>query len=309
MQINREVILAGIESSYGVDPTLTAGANSVLVEEPAWANEGLRMTPRAGVRPSQGKLQSVYGGRLMKLTFAVEVKGSGTAGTAPELGPLLRMCGWAETVVPATSVTYLPVSDTDSHESGTIYYYRHGKRYIMTGCRGAATLQLTAGDPAKINFAITGHVGADADVALVTPSYDDVMPPPVTGAAFSIGGYTPVCNSLSLDMGTVVSMLPSVNASDGYGEIRISDRNPTGSIDPEETLVATNDWIGDFVAGTNMAFDSGVIGSAGNRFQLTMPAIYYTDAAPGDREGTRTLEIPFGCLESSGDDEVSLAFT
>ncbi|MCK7495178.1 MAG: hypothetical protein MZW92_31855 [Comamonadaceae bacterium] len=44
----------------------------------------------------------------MQLTFDVEIKGSGAAGTAPELGVLLKGCGFGETVVAVTSVTYAP---------------------------------------------------------------------------------------------------------------------------------------------------------------------------------------------------------
>lgn len=40
----------------------------------------------------------------MKLAFRVEAKGSGTKGTAPPFGPLLRACGMAEMIVATTSV-------------------------------------------------------------------------------------------------------------------------------------------------------------------------------------------------------------
>lgn len=75
-------------------------------------------------------------------------------------------------------------------------------------------------------------------------------------------------------------------------------------------LLATNDFISDWEAGTEMALSTGVIGgTAGNQFQISMPAVSYRDVSLGDRDGLRTIELPFGAHESSGDDGVSLAFT
>jgi hypothetical protein len=46
------------------------------------------MVQRPAIRGYIGDLQDIYGGQLAKLTMDVELKGSGTAGTAPELGVL-----------------------------------------------------------------------------------------------------------------------------------------------------------------------------------------------------------------------------
>ena len=75
MIINREVILVKEEVTYNTDPVPTEGANAVLVENPAWQNEGLRMNERPAVRSSIGQLQHVYGGMLRTVTFDVELKG------------------------------------------------------------------------------------------------------------------------------------------------------------------------------------------------------------------------------------------
>jgi hypothetical protein len=297
-----------IESVYNTDPTPVAGTDDVLVEEPNSANEGLRMTERPAVRPSLAALQSIYGGRLKTITFAVELKGSGTAGTPPEIDPLLRACGYAVTNVPVTSDTYKPASS--SLESCTIYDHKDGKREILTGCVGTFTAVCEAGMPVKLNFTMTGHVVVPTDVSLPTPTYDSTLPVPFKSATLTIGGYSAVINALNIDAGNEVAMPPSVNASDGYGTIQIVSRNISGSFDPEDTLVATKDWWGEFVAGTNVAINTGVIGStAGNKFQITQPACYYNDMSEGDREGIASLEVPYNAIESSGDDELTLAFT
>lgn len=307
MLVNREVILAKIEVTYNTDPTPGAG-DAILVEEPSWGHEGLRMVERPAVRANIGMLQSIYAGRLETISFACEAKGSGTAGTAPEVGVLLRSCGFDETIVAVTSVTYAPVST--GQESCTIYYYRDGKRKIITGCRGNVTMSLEAGGIGKYNFTMTGHVAAETDTAMITPTYDSTVPVPLIGVPFAIGGYSAVINALNFDMSNTVATPASIAAADGFGEVRVTKRDVNGSFDPEDTLVATNDWLGDFTAGTTAALDTGVIGStAGNRYRVQMPVVYYRDVAPGDRDGVRTLDVTFGATESSGDDEVSIAYT
>lgn len=304
---NREVLLAKIESTYNTDST-PAASDAVLVENLSWSNAGLRMNERPAVRANIGKLKKIYGGRLISITFDVEIKGSGSAGTAPEFGPLLRACGLGETVVPATSVTYAPASS--SHGSCTLYLYRDGKRIIATGCRGNASFNLETGAQGKISFSMTGHVSAETDTSMVTPSYDSTVPVPVLSAGFSWDSYAAVIAKLAFDLGNTIATPPNINAADGYAAVQITGRDVTGSFDPEDTLVATQNWVGDLVAGTSGVLTTGVIGStAGNRYQISMPAVYIMEAAPGERDGVTTYDIAFGAAESSGDDEVSLAFT
>jgi hypothetical protein len=80
----------------------------------------------------------------------VELAGSGTAGTAPAYGSILKACGFSETIVASTSVTYAPVSS--SFSSVTIYYNVDGVRHKLTGCRGTFTLNGTVGDIPYIEF-------------------------------------------------------------------------------------------------------------------------------------------------------------
>jgi hypothetical protein len=89
LRVSNEVILVEAELTYGTDPTPSASTNAVLVRNPSLSSEGLRMNDRAAVRAGLGQLQKVHGGQLKRFRFECEVKGSGAAGTAPEIGPLL----------------------------------------------------------------------------------------------------------------------------------------------------------------------------------------------------------------------------
>jgi hypothetical protein len=301
----REVILAGVEGAYGVDPTLTA-TDAVLVENPSFSFQA-NIHDRAVTKPSIGKFQALYGGTLAQLSFDVEVKGSGTAGTAPEYGPLLRACGFGETIVASTSVTYAPVST--GIESATIYYYQDGKRHVLTGCRGTVTGAFETGQPGRLSFTFTGH-HADGDVALIAPTYDATVPPVVLGATFTVDSFAAVIAALNFDMSLAVATPPSIAASDGFAEIRITGRDAVGSFDPEDDLLATYDWVNKWQTGASGALSLGSIGAtAGNIVDIDMAQTYYKEIGQGDRDGIRTLDISCGFAESSGDDEISLAFT
>lgn len=310
---SREVWLAKIEVTYNVDPVPVASTDAILVENPAWAHESARMNERPALRPSIGKLQQVYGGTLVTLTGDVELKGAGAAYSAsvrPEIDVLFRICGLSSTVdaSPGTeSVTYAPASS--GHESATIYYYQDGTRMIATGCRGNVSIAAEVGGLAKASFTITGHVAGPADVALPAPTYDSALPPAVKAGAFTIDGFSAVIATLNVDLGNTVAMPPDLSASDGFGEVQITSRDVNGSFDPEYPLVASEDFVGNWKSGLAMVLATGTIGGTQyNRYAVDMPALYYREVAPGDRDGIRTLDLTFGAVESTGDDEVTITF-
>lgn len=303
----RRVLLAAIESSYNTDAEPT-GTNAVLVEDIQWQVAGLRMVERPAIRSSLGALQQLYGGSLLSLTFQAEVKGSGTAGTAPELGTLLRGCAMDETVVAATSVAYAPISG--SQESLTLYFYEDGTLVKMTGCRGSVSFNLEVGNKIMASFEFTGHFSGPTDVALVTPTYDSTVPAVYINSAFEIGSYGAIIQALEVNLGISVQIPPDVTAADGYGEVLVGSRDVQGSFNPQQTLVATKNFMAAFKAGTTEALDSGVVGAtAGNRVRFQLPAVYYRNIAPSEREGVLAYDLSYGAAESSGDDEVTITFT
>lgn len=304
----REAILAKVESSYRATTTPTAADDALLVRNANWAHEGLRMIERNVLKPALGRKQDIYGGSLKTITFDVELKGSGTAGTAPDFGVLLLGCGLDDTVVAATSVTYAPIST--GHSSLTIWYYQDGLLTKLDGCRGSFTAAGEAGGGIILSFTFTGHMLGTTDVALISPTVDATAVIPFKGASFASQGYAATIGNLSFDIANAMSMQPDVNDAQGFGEILITGRNVGGSFDPLATTVAVNDWIGDFQSGANGSITTGLIGStAGNRATIAFPTAYYRDISPGDRDGALIYEVPFGAAESTGDDEFSLVLT
>jgi hypothetical protein len=312
LRVSNEVIYARTEVTYNVDPTPTTSDAILTRGRPTFASEGLRQNERSAVRGSLGTLQSVFGGTLKKISFECEVKGSGTAGTAPEIGPLIEACGMEEVIVVSTSVTYRP--ESASHESVTIYWFEGGrKRHIMTGCRGTVTFRLEAGGILVAAFEFTGHYTEPTDQSIPSPTYDSTVPRAGLGMTVSVNGVsTLVAKSWEWSLNNTIALPPSLGSSDGYGEILITRRDVRGQIDIEAELDSLFDADVLLSAGTRFAFASGLLGSvAGNRVQITTPSssTYITDTTPGEADGLALRTLQLAVDDSTADQELSVAFT
>ena len=305
---NRQVILLEVEITYNEDPTPVAGTDAILVENLSVADANVRLIERPVLEASLGTRANIFGGRMKTVTFDVEVKGSGAAGTVPEIGQALRGCGFGETIVGGASVTYVPVST--GIESVTIYRYLDGILEIFTGCRGEVSFNYETGGKVMASFSFTGHFVSGADVAIVAPTYNATLPVAILCAGFDVDGYGAIINSLAFAMTNTIAIAPNMNAADGFGEVRVTKRDVQGSFDPEVVLLATNNFDTDFTGNVVMALTTGAIGgTAGNILTTSMPAVKYQSKAEGERDGVQVYDMGYKAAPSTGDDDVSLAFT
>lgn len=310
MLTRREVIAAKVESSYKTDAT-PAAADAVYVINPSYGSEVNMIERSSGVKNSLAPFQDIFGGRLATISFEVEVKHSGTVDTAPEIGTLLRGCGFTETVNASTSVVYEPRST--GFESLTISYYQDGKLKKLLGARGTVSFSGAAGGLLMASFSFSGHDGGVTDTAIISPTYDSSVPPAVLTAGFDWAGEGSSNLSLenfNLDVGIELSKPKNMNEANGYGELLITSRKITGSFDPLEVLDATIDFYNQWESGTlgAISFDIGTAG--GNQVTFSMPKSYITGISEGDREGQRMLEVSYSSVENTanGDDDLTITF-
>jgi len=306
----RSPILLKKESSYGVDPSPVAGTDGILVENPEVTLENIVVSDRNGVRQTLATLQKVVGDTLYGIKFAVELKGSGSAGTAPEIGPALECCGMGETIVGGTSVAYAPSSDEANRESCTIYAYQDGELYKLLGCRGSVECVMTADKVAMLNFTFVGHRdGTVSDTAVITPTLSIVVPPVMKAGTLTLNSVSHVVPEVKWGLNNNLSIRGDISAVDGFAPIRIVGRDVTLGISPEAVAAATHNHIAQMLANASEAFATGAIGAAGNQVQVACPAAAYRGISIGDREGVRIKDLELGCAESSGDDELTITFT
>lgn len=185
--------------------------------------------------------------------------------------------------------------------SVTVYVYMDGVLYKLVGCRGSWSLAVETGGIGRLTFRFDGMYVSKTDAAVATPVYDNeaVRPPVVRGGAMTVNKLAAAIANLSLDSGNTLTMPPNPNAAEGFDPPEITARNMTGSINPLENLTATNDWMGDFRAGTKRILHERWGTVAGNRFGITIPAGLYTAQNPADRDGLMAVDLPF---EATGRD-------
>lgn len=234
-----KILLAGIEATYGTDPVPTGAANAILATNVTLSPMEGNDVSRDLERPYFGAQPTVPTELHAKLTYDVELAPSGTAGTPPGWGPLLRACGVAETINVGVSVVYNPI--TDSPESATHYVWIGGTLYKITGCRGTATFKVNAQGVPTINFQFQGLFTTPTETARVTPDLTGFKKPLVATSVntptFTVGGTAFVLRTFAMAMGNTIENRFLI----GSESVLITDRAETIDATVQAVKVSTFD--------------------------------------------------------------------
>lgn len=299
-------ILAKIETTYGTDPIPTGAANALLVSNFTISPQETKSVSRDLIRAYLGNSQSLPGTINSKIEFEVEIAGSGTAGTAPAWGPLLRACAFAQTINAGVSTVYTPVST--AFESVTIYCYLDKVLHKVTGAFGTVSFGFSEGAIPKMKFSYTGIYSAVTDATLSSSTLTAwQIPLPVNRVntpTFSLLSYSAVMQKLTIDMANAIAYrsLPG-----GPENVVLTDRKPAGSISIEATTVAAKDWWTSIKNATTGAMQliHGV--NAGNIIQIDAPAAQMHSPKYGDKDGIAMLDASMIYTPSSaGNDEITI---
>jgi hypothetical protein len=243
-----------------------------------------------------------------KITVEFELAGTAAAGDVPGWGPLLKACGYGETVVALTSVTYKPISS--AFKTVTIYYYLDGLLHKMVGCAGSPSFSLSSRGIPMVTINFTGLYSATTDVSLPTDSvYTAFLAPQavnkVNTTAFALHGASTPFDTLSIDGGNnvVYRNMPTLE------EVLITERAVTGSISIPMTTVATKAWHDISLAGTLAALSMTHGAVAGKIFTISGPKVQLTNPQYADKDGVVMLNMGLDFQPSSGNDELSIAIT
>jgi hypothetical protein len=265
----KRFILAKIESTYGTDPVPTGGANAMLARN-------LNITPleaplpeRDVVLPFFGNFGVTPGSAFAKVDFEIELAGSGTAGTAPAYGPLLRACGLSETITGGVNVIYAPISA--SFESVTIYFNIDGVQHKVTGCRGNVSIELNHEAIPVYKFSFNGIYNAPTDTALPAPTLTAYQKPlpvnKVNTPTVTLHSFAAIMSKFSLDVGNTLASKSYPNTTQ---DVRVTGRKAKAKATMEAVAVATKDWFAIARAATAAAFTltHGTVG--GNKVKIDM---------------------------------------
>jgi hypothetical protein len=309
----KKVLLAKLESVYGTDPTPTPAANAIEardIQHSAPVDQEELDTFQADLSPSG----FVSGKRMQEIKFTVDLKGSGTKGTAPRIGALFQACGFAETVSAGSSVIYTPASLSDGCSAVTVYYYKLGDASSilekLTGCRGTITnLVMEAGKVARIEFLMRGLVNDPVDIANPSGmSFETTKPPIVQSSGLSFGGTQLSARGLTFALNNSLADEESANAAGGVAAVHISGRKPSGTYTPSMVALGTKNFRSLLVAGTESAVSITVGSADGNIIEVTMPKAQIESISEEQQNGLGYLNIPLRFNRNTGNDEVQFKF-
>jgi len=275
--------------------------------------------PTGGAAMGTGK--TFIGGLEGSITVKVPLKGSGTAGTAPDIDDLLEACHMVGVNDPGVSETYTP-----SNAVPTLYdiYVQvpeigGGTSYevVLTGCVGNLTLEGERNGPV---FAVCELKGVfqepTNETALDSGSLDTEVAQNFKGTSVTLHGYAGlIIEGFTFDMGQELVMRPSMAAADGFVSAIAISRAPTGTLNPEIPAISDFDPYTVMTAETLGALAFGAIGSvAGNIVTISMPKAQITAVSLAERAGMLigdlTLDFHETVSATGGDsDDISIVFT
>jgi hypothetical protein len=311
MKIRKHYILAKIEATYGVDPTPTAGTNAILTSGlNRKIYEGNKVTRNLD-RATLGADEEINTGPYAMVEFGVEIAGAGAAGDVPAYGPLLRACGFAETITASTSVEYDPVST--GYESITIWYDQDGERQVIKGCRGTVRFSLNAEAIPMMYFTFTGLYAKPTAQSLLVPDISSFLfPLPVNNVntpTCTFDAYDAIMQTLEIDWGGDVPYFNLVNLE----KVDITDRAPAGTATILAPVLATKDMFAlaeshNGVTTTDFQLVHGT--AAGNIVTIDAPTAQLSGITEVDIKGDLGYQMGMRLLPgASGDDEFKITIT
>ena len=301
--MKQALLLFKIQPTSGVDATPTAALNAILCRgitpQPLMAN----FAERDNVRPYFGQNGKVLTDMHSECEFEVELAGAGAAGTAPKWGPLLRACGFAETITAATDVKYNPITANQEMLSG--YYFIDGLRFKMLDCKGNVTFTANAKGIPMAKLRMIGLYSPVTDTAIPAGAdYSGFTAPLAVNRlntpSWSLHGYTGAMEALSIDAGNEVIYRNLVGSESVY----IRDRKMTGSISMEMTSVADKDWFAAIIANTKAPLSITHGTTAGNIVVIDAPKVQLTDPQLADSEGIVMLNANLSLEPDTGNDDI-----
>lgn len=295
----RESLLAKIETTTGT-------AESLVADDGKFNIYNIRHTYEipSEERPAQasfGSLESVTGERYASIEFESDFCGSGTSGAVPD---------WATTFLVACGFTrssaVFSLAYNASQPTLTIGYYQDGVKFAIAGAAGTVKIPLRTGMPARLQWKFTGKVVADADVALVTPTAFNTLPPRFAGDAVTFGSDTPYLSQLEIDVANTLVMRPYQADLTGGRACIITGRNINVTADPELQLVATRDWYTKLTTNATETLSAAVGVTANNIITIASSYLQWTEIAKGSARNGLSVRNCKGALRR---DSLSLTFS
>ncbi len=306
LQFRKRLVLAKVETTYGVDAA-PVGGDAILLREVTLTPYAADARDRGTIRDALGASPQTLANRHVELTAQVELAGAGTAGSVPGYGPLLRGCGFSQTISDADdneSVIYQPVST--GYESVSFHFYIDGVRHKMLGSRGNVAFRIEAGEPPVMDFSFIGLWETPTTTTAPQADFTAFQKPLAVGKdntpVFMAHGASAIARSIEIDMNNAVKHIALI----GSEEVIIGDRDAGGRISLEAKRPNEQDWFATVAAENTGAFTVQNGNQAGEIVELALPAVQILAPSYEDYEGYTLFSANIKAIPHNGDDELVL---
>ena len=221
------------------------------------------------------------------------------AGKVAKLAQLFGTALSASTLVaiPANTL-YAPTSDLTVVKNATVLVYTDGIAWLITGCAGTWSLDLTAGGTGMLKFVLSGQyngpVAASAPAGIVFDS-PTLQPPIWRGGISRMGGVLARASKLSVEGGCTPFEPENPEAVEGFDPSIITGRDSKGTIDPLMSVTDTIARMASFKGGAQTPLAAALGSMPGNSFGITIPAAQYTGITPQNRSDLMAESVAFDC--------------
>jgi hypothetical protein len=299
----RRILAAKIETTSGT-PIALGNADAAMNVFNLVANPTAEFIQRQQ-QGAFGQVAGVIGLETGQFTFSTEIHDA-AAGAAP---------AWLQTLFAGCGLTYSAgVFSLRSEAPGTnvktltLGCYVDGVYKQISGAAGTFVINAPTGQRAMIDWTFMGRWATPTDVALLTPTYPTKRPIMAKSGVVSIASFNPCFSNFTLDIGNVVTARPCLGGVGGLASYVVTDRNITGTMDPESKIVATNPVYTQWATSVEQAL-SVRLQNADTTVTIAAPKFQITNAQEGDREGLQIDTITYQCnVDAAPNDELTITF-
>lgn len=307
--IRNTVILAKIETTAGTDAAPAGASDAVLVSEMSITPLDAQNIDRNLVRGYFGASEQLVGPASVKVSFSVELAGSGTAATPPAWGVLLKACAVAEGLLSTPArVEYTPVST--GLKTATIYYYDDGVLHKLLGVMGNCTLSAKQGERPVLKFEFVGLDGGVTATSNANPTYSAWKKPVAMskanvvditlGASYATGALTGgtrySSTGLELNLGNAVTFTPLLDTEG----VDITDRQSVGNCQFDLDAAAEVAQMANVKANATQSLGFTIGLAAGNKIIVHAPAVQLLSPSKVDLNGRRLVGFDLRFVPSPG---------
>lgn len=306
--VKKTLLLAKLQTVAGTDAAPTAAANAILLRNVTATPISAEYAERALLRPYMGNSGEIVTTQYAQIEGEVELAGSGEAGKVPAWGPLMRACGFAETVTAGDSVVYTPVSS--DFELITLHYYLDGLFHKIVDARGTVSFDISAKGIPFMRYRFLGAYSPIKDQAMPTGVDYKAFQTPVSAdkrntPEWSLAGYSGCVQSLSFDIANQLEWRALINCEGA----EITDRQPIGKAVLELPRIADLDWPAMVLSAAqhHISVTHGV--KPGNIVTISAPSAQLKNPTYSDDNNIAMLNLDFNVNPGVGNDELEIKVT